>query len=218
MPDVELVVFDYGNVLARVDHTRFLPSLLGNGAAVLPVVYELIYGSGAMLLDLECGRIDGATFQARIEQTAGRAFPPEVFRAAYNALFEPLPSPTRLALDLVAAGRRIGLLSNTSDLHLAGEIARHPAFRWFDPVIVSFRVGAMKPAEAMFSALEAAVPTIDPTTILYLDDLADNIAAAHQRGWQTILVADPDQAAAQARQRTAWPADFPASGTTEGSE
>lgn len=93
---------------------------------------------------------------------------------------------------LRADGVRTALLTNTfADFRptMDADIGLHR----FDVVIESFAVGARKPETAIYAATEVRLGEfgVDPTSIVYLDDFAENLVPAAARGWTTLHVTDP---------------------------
>ena len=62
--------------------------------------------------------------------------------------------------------------------------------------IFSCRVGLMKPHAAIFALAERRFG-IDPANTLFIDDHADNVAAARRRSWQALQFADAGQCSAE---------------------
>lgn len=88
---------------------------------------------------------------------------------------------------LLRALRRKGIpvfaLSNWGDEHF-DIAARHFAFfNEFDRAFISGRLGLIKPDPAIYEAVERATG-LDPSVLLFVDDKAENVAAAVARGWR----------------------------------
>jgi len=113
---------------------------------------------------------------------------------AYSRAFvEALPPSPGVApmLERLAAERRLAILSNWP---LAATIDRYAAARGWGPflsaIVVSQRVGVIKPHPAIFAAARAALGDPDPATILHVgDDWAADVAGAAAAGWRTAWVA-----------------------------
>lgn len=85
---------------------------------------------------------------------------------------------------LRAAGVPVYGLSNFSAETWPLARDRYDVLGAFDDVVVSGEVGVAKPDPAMFE-LAAKRFDVTPATTLFIDDRADNIAAAESCGWQT---------------------------------
>src|SRR5690606_36012527 len=81
------------------------------------------------------------------------------------------------------------LLSNTNARHwvmmgpAAGAGGRYPAIARLDRWFLSHELGACKPDEAIYAAVEREAGAL-PESIIFFDDLEENIAAACARGWR----------------------------------
>jgi HAD superfamily hydrolase (TIGR01509 family) len=138
---------------------------------------------------------DGAWDQ---EGAAAFSTPDEVARAIdlYSRAFvdglPPVPGVDGLLAGLAAEGRRLAILSNWP---LAATIDRYAEARGWMPaltaIVVSQRVGVIKPHVAIFAAARAALGDPAPEAILHVgDDWAADIVGAAAAGWRTAWVRD----------------------------
>jgi HAD superfamily hydrolase (TIGR01509 family) len=113
---------------------------------------------------------------------------------AYSRAFvEALPATpgVRAMLERLAADRSLAILSNWP---LAGTIDRYAeANGWMpflDAIVVSQRVGTIKPHPAIFAAARSALGDLEPAAILHVgDDWAADVAGAAAVGWRTAWLA-----------------------------
>ncbi len=85
-------------------------------------------------------------------------------------------------------GYTVGLLMN-SFRELRSTIDGKVDFGMFDVVVDSSEVGCRKPEPQIFSIMEQRLG-VEPSRIIYLDDVTANIEGARNAGWGTILVTD----------------------------
>jgi HAD superfamily hydrolase (TIGR01509 family) len=116
--------------------------------------------------------------------------------AAYSGAFiegmPPVPGVDELLGRLASDGRRLAILSNWP---LAATIDRYAAARGWDRVlqaiVVSQRVGVIKPHPAIFAAARSALGEPQPEAILHVgDDWAADVVGAADAGWRTAWVTD----------------------------
>lgn len=158
------IVFDFGNVLYRVDYPAMARTLAGERG---PDLLEAFVGSPCQRA-YESGRADLEDVLAHLGRLG---FPADRdrFLAAYLAIFTPVPGMSDLLARL--AGRRpLGLLSNTSPEHARRFIERTPEFRRFDAAVYSFDVGCMKPDPRTYRAIADALG-MRPEELVYVDDV-----------------------------------------------
>jgi putative hydrolase of the HAD superfamily len=113
-----------------------------------------------------------------------------VIAEAWSDIYAPNPAIDTLIVDEKRRGTRLVLASNTNELHYQW-ISRQfeGVLRLFDELVLSFRVGARKPATQFFEAcIRAAGRT--PDGIIYVDDRPDYVAAGRALGMQA-FVYDP---------------------------
>jgi FMN phosphatase YigB (HAD superfamily) len=120
----------------------------------------------------------------------------EIILAAYTAAFvdamPPVPGVGDLLARLAASGRPLAILSNWP---LAATVDQYAdAHGWsasLTAIVVSERVGLIKPHAAMFSAGRSALGDPEPGSILHVgDDWAADVAGAAAVGWRTAWVSE----------------------------
>jgi HAD superfamily hydrolase (TIGR01509 family) len=185
------IVFDFGNVIALFDHMiacRRLASL--SRQALDPQdVYERIFNT-TLEEDYDCGRLSTAAFVERLRRDLQLEASYETIAGAWCDIFTPNPAIEEVIVREKRRGTRLVLASNTNELHFEWFSRQfEPVLRLFDEQVLSFRVGARKPAVQFFEAcIGAAGRTADQ--IIYLDDRPDYVTAASALGVQA-FVYDP---------------------------
>lgn len=175
------VIFDIGWVLLHLRPQPLLELLARHGA---PFDHLEQVTSRIPLLEHESGQIDGEGLLHHLAALAPN--PPDfaALHAAWIDMFEPQAEVFELAARL-RERYRVYLLSNVGDLHWA-HIGSH--YRLQDlghDVIRSYAVGFIKPDDAIYALAEQRFE-LDPAATVFIDDRAENVAAARARGWQAI--------------------------------
>lgn len=162
-----------------------------------------VYASG--LEDrFERGEVSPDQFADAVREQLGRdkaEMPTPDVLDAISDMFTPIDSMCRVVESVRAGGCRIGLLSNTCHAHWDWILRQDYFVRKivFDVTILSFRVGAAKPDEAIFRHAERAAET-PPERLLFLDDRPENVAAAIERNWQAVQCLGGDPASVALRE------------------
>jgi FMN phosphatase YigB (HAD superfamily) len=131
---------------------------------------------------------------ARLSDASERDWAVDVYSAAFVSSLPPAPEAGAI-LARLAARYPLAILSNWP---LAATIDRYVEAAGWMPhlvaVVVSQRVGAIKPHPAIFGAAREALGDPDPATILHVgDDWAADVVGAKQAGWLAAYLADrPD--------------------------
>jgi putative hydrolase of the HAD superfamily len=98
--------------------------------------------------------------------------------------------------DLKARGLRIGLLTNNVKEFGDNWRAMFPIEELCDEVVDSSHVGMRKPDREIYE-LTCARMDITPGEAVFLDDNADNVAAARAFGMEAVQVIEPETALAE---------------------
>ena len=89
---------------------------------------------------------------------------------------------------MFAAGQRLGLISNTCELHWKfvsdGRYALFPSA--FEHVVLSYELRQMKPKSEIYLTA-ARLAGVEPREIFFTDDLPENVAGAQAAGFDAVL-------------------------------
>jgi len=129
---------------------------------------------------------------------AGFSTPAEITAMvdAYGGSFlrrmQPVPDALATMQALAGAGFRIAILSNWPSAVTIDRFAEaHGWLPYLRSIVVSQRVGTIKPHPAIFRATEEALGISDGTAILHVgDDWAADVLGARGAGWRTAYLRD----------------------------
>jgi HAD superfamily hydrolase (TIGR01493 family) len=173
------LLVDLGKVLVGFDHQitchRIAEATGASAGRLRPVLF------GDLEASFDRGRLSQTEFFRACEERAGLPrLSDDVWTGAWRDIFHPLPDAIA-ALARVRPGVRRVLVSNTNALHWEGVLRVFDPSEHFDALVLSFRVGAVKPeSEFWDAALEAA--KCEPGECLYADDRPELLNAAAARG------------------------------------
>ena len=173
------MAFDLGNVLCTVDEvtpTRELAELSGLAPEY---VHEIAFGSSAKL-QFESGKTTFVEHARRTITSLGIGLSIFEFASIYDSALTPSFDMFEL-VSRIAESHRIALVSNTSEPHWEYAKQFLPFSDLFDPAIVSYAVGSMKPEAAFYKAL-LDQSGLAANKILFIDDLEVNIEGASAAG------------------------------------
>lgn len=197
----QLLLFDVGNVLLFFDHhlaCHQLGELLGMDEQKL---WDLLFESG-FELKYERGEMTSDEFyEAFCEMIDARPAFADVAYAS-SAIFRVNPPVHAIAAQLEAMGYRLGLLSNTSEMHWNyfsdGRYNIIP--RIFDIAVLSFEVDALKPDRAIYEKA-AEMGGVKTEEIFFVDDIAGHVAGARDAGVDAVQYTTPSALVADLRKR-----------------
>jgi HAD superfamily hydrolase (TIGR01509 family) len=191
-PHRAMVVMDIGDVLVRTvpkAHHRALAALAGRRED------EVAGGIDAVAVAFERGELSEDDMVAAVRTGLGWAGLPagEVERAWNEVIGAVDPVVAGPAARLAAAGRLV-LASNTNPFHWRLIQVRLAAAGVDCPAYLSYEIGAMKPAPAFYTALAGGGRPV-PAGSVFVDDKAENVAAAHDAGLTGWVHTDPAETA-----------------------
>jgi FMN phosphatase YigB (HAD superfamily) len=201
MPTPRFFYFDLGNVLLHFEHSRSARQMAELAGCSYEVAWEAAFGRHALETEYESGRLTSHAFHARFCDITGTTSPREAFLEAASAIFTPVWGCIPLVAHLFNAGYPLGILSNTCEGHWEYCRRHYPFLNWYFPVTcLSFEVGAMKPDRQIYAAA-CAQAGLAPAEIFFVDDRADNVAAARAMGMDAVLFDTPRTLARDLYQR-----------------
>lgn len=191
---IEAVVFDIGNVLVEWHPERVYDAVVG--PALRDHLFHVV-GLDAMNAAVDAG----APFAASVEALAARH--PEhaphirLWHDRWADMFAPeIPLSAHLLRALRARGVPVLALSNFGRETFAMAERMYPVLTEFDRRYVSGHLGVIKPDPRIYEIVEQDAG-VAPGGLFFIDDRADNIAAAAARGWQVHHFTGPEALAAR---------------------
>lgn len=177
---IRTFLFDLGNVLLFFSHERMCAQLGALCGRTAGEMRALLMDSG--LSDAyEQGRLTEAEFHRSLEKRLGTELDLAGLQRAGGDIFELNPPMVPLLDALRARGHRLVLLSNTNETHINWIRRRFDVLDRFDDLVLSYRVGAMKPHPAIYEAALAAVGCA-PGECFYTDDMPEYVARGREFG------------------------------------
>ncbi len=188
------VVFDVGGVLLRLRYQPFIEYLGGAGVDMSDLPAWL---AEVDLAAHERGEITGEELLERVAAMAREPLDRSELQARWLDMFDRTHEMFDLASGLMA-DYRVYLLSNVGDLHWRHLDAHYGLDDLVHGTLASFRVGAIKPSEAIYREAERRFE-LEPAATVFIDDLVPNVAGARACGWQAIHHVDPAETRRQLR-------------------
>jgi len=192
--------FDLGNVLVSFTVERYCRQL-GEVACLDPdTVHQVIFGGG-LQTEYELGRISSRAFYDAFCRETKTTPDFHALCRAGGDIFELKPGVVSLVGELRRAGHRMGILSNTCEMHWEHCLHRFAILREaFERYALSFQIGAMKPEPAMFVAA-AGLAGVQPHEVFFTDDTPGHVAGARAAGFDAVIFASAPQLAEELRSR-----------------
>lgn len=185
---MKTLFLDFGNVVAFFDHRKATRQLAALAETPIreDVIFAHIFGT-SLESDYDCGRLSTAAFIANVRETFGLQATDQQIADAWSDIFSPNDTLTRLLPQLKRVTSSLVLASNTNQLHFK-QIARQfsEPLSWFSGFVLSYEVGARKPAPEFFARCIDAVNAA-PTECIFVDDRREFVDVARQLGMAGIV-------------------------------
>ena len=183
---IKAVLFDYGGVL-KIAHPLSMDT-----PKIFDITQEEFYSIVEKRLEFiiaaEKGALSDEEVWEKLSVLVGKPAPSNAVGLAqksYRETFVFIPEMLDLAKKLRDEGIKIGILSNIYKFE-ADVIREKNGYAGFEPVILSYEVGAAKPElEIYLLALEKT--GVNPEECIFIDDKEKNLSPAKKLGMKTVL-------------------------------
>ena len=176
------IIFDLGGVLVGFDRQRSIDAFERIGCGKV-ADYIRDHRTEDLFYRIELGEISTHDFCEEVRQMTATNADDEAIIEAWNVLLTPVTGKRLQRLrELREKGVRLFLLSNTNDMHW--QYCGHQLNGCFERVFLSYEMRLAKPDTAIFAEVLRQAD-IDAHDTLFIDDNADNIAAAASLGIKT---------------------------------
>ena len=181
---ISVIVFDLGNVLIPFDYNRLIVKMnsiddgLGNRFA------KLYYENYEVHQKYERWLLGDDEFLNIMMEWTEHKISDEDFKKIYSDLFTENKATTSILPELKQKYPLV-LLSNTNYIHQKYGWEKYDFLKQFDKLILSHEVGAIKPEEKIYRAVEEF--TNEPSeNHIFIDDILDYVEGAKKLGWSGI--------------------------------
>jgi putative hydrolase of the HAD superfamily len=185
---IEAVIFDLGGVLIHFDFERAHSRIAELSGLDSKKVRERIVAN-ADFLAFESGDIDERQFHLSVQKSLDCTLPYETFKEFWNGIFKQEATATVELARQLRRTIKVGLLSNTNVLHFDYLKDRMSVLSELDHVFVSHEMRCRKPTPQSYQHV-LQVMQLPPERVVFVDDLAENIAGARAVGMHGIHATD----------------------------
>ena len=182
----DAVLFDLGNVLVRIDFDAFPRALGLDPAQARP---ESRTAVGRLSAQYETGLLSTDEFFGRLSELLQGRFGRDELESAWNGIIGEENTEIIPIVDAVREHHSVALISNTSPIHFLRSEKTIPVLRRFSKRYLSYEVGAAKPSVAMYRHVVDDLG-VDPSAIVLIDDVRENVEGAIECGLVGILFTD----------------------------
>ena len=191
----EALLFDLGGVLIDIDFHRAIAAWTPY-SALAPDVLLQSFKHDLQYERHERGEITAAQYFDHLATALQLDASAEQIEAGWNAIFIGEILQTRQWVESLKGVLPCYAFTNTNASHMARWSRAFPrVVHAFDRIFASHQLGLRKPERAAFERVCALIGK-DAGTVLFFDDIADNVRAAQDAGLQGVQVRSPDDVAA----------------------
>jgi len=187
-PNKKTIIFDFGNVLLDLDFEGCFKSF----SKLLDVdwtIKELPESISEAIGKYDRGQINDETFLWNFQQFNSKPTPRDLIDT-WNSLLIGIKPIIFELLDVLSYNYNLCILSNINNFHLQwihkylDKTYQLIDFetRYFDHVFYSHIIGMRKPDDIIYNHVIDTLK-VQPSDILFIDDLPENIEAAKKHGW-----------------------------------
>jgi epoxide hydrolase-like predicted phosphatase len=202
LPCRPFLYFDLGNVLLFFDHRRAARQMAQLIGCQAERIWDCVF-AGGLNAKLDAGEVTSEDFYEAVCRHFNCRPDRQTLATAFAEIFEINVSMNAVVAQLKAAGYRLGLLSNTCELHwdyfASGRYALIPSA--FDVVVLSCRLKLMKPGVEIYHAA-AELAGVRPEEVFYIDDIMANVDGARAAGFDAVQYTTTRAFVAELRRRS----------------
>ena len=181
------IYFDLGNVILNFSHELGCVQMAEVAGVDADIIRRFAFGSD-LAVRYERGDVSTREFYDFFCEQTGTQPDYEQLIAAGSDIFEINVPILPIITQLRQRGFRIGILSNTCDMHWqwAGQGRYHVLRHYFDVVALSFELRQVKP-QAEIYRVAARLADVEPAEVFFTDDRIENVEGARAAGFDAEL-------------------------------
>ena len=181
----KFIYFDLGNVLLGFDHQRMLEQVANVVGTDVATMRRVLFAEG-LYEQYETGKLSSQAFYEQLCQQTGTRPDYDTLAAAASDIFWMNLSILPVVAGLIEAGYRLGVLSNTCEVHWQYCLRRYRILSaGLDTHALSYEIGACKPDRAIYEGA-AKLAGVAPEEIFFTDDIESHIDAAREFGFDAV--------------------------------
>ena len=178
------IVFDLGNVLIPFDYSKAINRLNQIDEGLGNRFYDFFKSNYNLHREFESGKISEKEFIKKMLSIVDHKIDEMTFCKYYADIFS-LNEDVISLLPLLKKNYKLFLLSNTDSIHKKYGWEKYDFLKYFDKLILSFEVGAVKPEEKIYREVEK-VSGFSSGEHIFIDDITEYVDGAKNVGWDAV--------------------------------
>ncbi len=199
MNNYSVIVLDLGNVLIPFDYSRIINKLNLISPGLGDKFAKLYKENYEFHRNFERGLITRVEFLNTIQEWVDYKVSREEFCKIYSDIFT-LNENVISLIPILKMNYTVVLLSNTNEIHEEYGYRHYDFLKYFDNIFLSFKVGAVKPEEKIYRAVESYSKK-PSSEHLFIDDVIEYVEGAKKCGWDAIQFRNYEQLVKDLKER-----------------
>lgn len=179
-----VIVFDLGNVLIPFDYNLLINKLDAVKPGLGKHFVDTYFANYDFHRDFERGNISEDKFIERMLEILDHTIDGETFCNYFSSIFKQNEEVAAL-LPVLKKRHKLILLSNTNSIHEKYGWEHYDFLKHFDDLILSHKIGAVKPEEIIYRAVEKSSGSPAEEHI-FIDDIEEYVNAAKSFSWDGV--------------------------------
>jgi len=200
------IVFDLGNVLIPFDYNILIGKINRIEPGLGNKFVEYYRSNYSIHRDFERGFISEEEFINKMLEVLDNRIDSNTFCNYYADIFKVNKEVASL-LPILKNKYKLFLLSNTDSIHQKYGWQKYDFLQHFDKLILSHEIGAVKPEDKIYHAVEDA-SGYPAEEHIFIDDIEEYVKAAKKLGWDGIHFRDYDFLVEELKLREILSTDF----------
>jgi len=181
---IKALIFDLGNVLIffdwKIAERRLNEIQEGLGTLTTKFLKE----NNSIIKNLEKGKLTEDEFLNMIKSHLNSKIDKITIAKIFSEIFWENSELTKLLPEL-RKNYKLFLLSNTNIIHRKFGWDHYNFLKNFDKLFLSYEVGFAKPEEEIYQLVIHSID-LNPSEVLYIDDIEEYVNAAKNLGWNAV--------------------------------
>jgi glucose-1-phosphatase len=179
-----VIVSDLGNVILPFSYDPAISKLEQVEKGLGEKFFSYLRSNYELHRKNERGDISSEEFIGTMLSALGNKVTVAEFCSIYSEIFT-VNQPLVSVLAELKKNYTLVLLSNTNKIHRDHGWGSYPFLSYFEKMILSYEVHAVKPEDGIYKAVEEFTQK-PPQEHLFIDDIAGYAQAAKNRGWDAV--------------------------------
>jgi glucose-1-phosphatase len=196
---IRTIIFDLGRVIVPFDFDRAYTRVTAITGLDRDEIRDRVRAAG-IVPRFETGQIEPRPFVEQFNRAIDCNISYDDFREIWFSIFLPETLIPESLLESIKGRYRLLLLSNTNAIHYEMIEQHYPHVHHFDHHVLSYKVGALKPDEAIYrEALRHAEG--EPGDCFFTDDIPEYVEGARRMGIDAVQFQSHEQIVDELRAR-----------------